>query len=475
MFERLKELIKGVFSRMFSKNTIQDATKIDIAVTDSMSLAIDQWTRLYENRAPWLSDTVQSMNIPASIATEMARLVTIEFTSEISKDDFLNKEYQVAIDSIRRYTEYACAKGGLVFKPYVVGDHIEVDMVQADSFFPTSYNSRGEITGAIFAEVKQEGKKQYTRLEYHNLTDQGYYITNTAYMYENAVISNQSQFNLGRQIPLTDVEDWSNLEEETLIANIDKPLFSYFKIPQANAIESNSPLGVSVYQRAIDLIMEADKQYSRILWEYEGSELAINASIDCFKLDREGNPILPEGKKRLYRSFDVDSNETKKLMEPFSPTIRDTSLFNGLNNILRKIEFNCGLAYGTLSDVNETDKTATEIKASKQRSYSTVKDIQKSLQNALEGLVYAMSTWAKIYKLDNTTINTDKDISFNWDDSLVLDKETELASMQADVAAGILRAELYLAKKYGVTEEEALKMMPEINSSGNDPFADTEE
>ena len=40
---------------------------------------------------------------------------------------------------------------------------------------------------------------------------------------------------------------------------------------------------------------------------------------------------------------------------------RDASFFNGLNQQLRRIEFNSNLAYGTLSDPNNTDKTAEEI------------------------------------------------------------------------------------------------------------------
>ena len=156
----------------------------------------------------------------------------------------------------------------------------------------------------------------------------------------------------------------------------------------------------------------------------------------------------------------------------FSPEIRDTSLFNGLNNILKKIEFNCGLAYGTLSDLQETDKTATEIKASKQRSYSTVKDIQNNLENALIDLVSVMDIVSKIYKLSN---NTSYDMSFNFDDSLILDKDLELASMLGDVSAGILRPEIYLAKKYGVSEEEALKMMPTYDDVTKSPYEGTEE
>lgn len=458
MFERIKALIRQVMNKLLNKGTIQNELKVDIAVTDRMANNIDLWIKLYENRAPWLSKTVKSANLSASIASEIARLVTIEFESEIVNNDYLNEQYQTVIKNIRRYTEYACAKGGLVFKPYINGSNIEVDYVQADGFYPTAYNSRGEITGAVFVETKVEGEYRYTRLEYHNLTSEGYKITNTAFMSRTAQLISDIE-DLGKQVPLSAVDDWAGLEPEVTITNVDKPLFCYFKMPGANTIEPSSPLGVSVFSRAIGLIREADKQYSRILWEYEGSELAIDADVDLFTKDRNGNSIMPEGKERLYRKLDMQDNNSK--WNVFSPAIRDSNLFNGFNQLLRRIEFNCGLAYGTISDVQDVDKTATEIKASKQRSYSTVKDIQNSLQDTLEHLAYVMNVWAVIAGLSD---NSDYEMSFNWDDSIIIDKDADLLSMQQDVASGLIRPELYIAKKYGVTEKEALKMMPDTAS-----------
>ena len=57
------------------------------------------------------------------------------------------------------------------------------------------------------------------------------------------------------------------------------------------------------------------------------------------------------------------------------------------------------------------------------------------------------------------------EVTFNWDDSIVIDKQAELLAMQQDGASGILRPEIYLAKKYGVTEKEALKMMPDTEET----------
>lgn len=480
MFDTLKEIIRGILKKMFNRNTIETKMNVDIAVSNDMSNAIGLWTQLYEDNAPWVNNkTVFSMNTAAGIASEFARLVTIEFKSEISNNDFLNKEYQVVIDNIRNYVEYACAKGGLVFKPYLSNGHIEVDMVQADMFFPTAYNSRGDITGTVFVETKTEGEYTYTRLEYHNLSKDGYLIRNSAFKKKNYnQIRTSMDQSLGQEIPLTDVEEWAGLEPEVLIKNVDRPLFSYFKMPLANTIDASSPLGVSVYARVSkDLLKKVDEQWSRVIWEFEGSELGIDIDADMLKKDEKGNPVMPQGKERLYRKLDIDPTATgTSQWNVFSPAIRDTSLFNGLNQLLRKVEFLCGMAYGTLSQVEETAKTATEIKASKQRSYAMVKDIQKSLQNALEGLMYSMSVWGQLGGLGVKPVDVEKDVSFQFDDSIIMDKDTELTIMQSDVASGLLRPEIYLAKRYGISEEEALKMLPDTATTIKaSPFDNTVE
>lgn len=473
MFSRLKKVIKGVVYNMLNRIDIAKELNIEIAMNDNMANAINLWSNMYNNSPPWINDEVVPLGIPGAIANELARLATIEFKSEINNNEGLNEIYQELIDVLRINTEYACAKGGLIFKPYFNGKNIEIDLIHQDNFLPISYNAIGEITAAVFLEYKIIGDKKYTRLEYHDFKEGNYTIKNIAYVKSNLVKDNS----LGKRTILASVPEWSQLQEEITINNITRPLFSYFKIPQANAIDVNSPLGVSCYAKASDLIKEADKQYSRILWEYEATEIAINASESLFVRKEDGAYELPKGKERLYRIFPWEDREGKRNLDTFSPGIRDSNLFNGLNNILRKVEFNCGLAYGTLSDINDVSKTATEIKTSRQRSYSTVKDIQKSLEKALKDLIVNMNDLAILYKLNISPIDIDKDVSFDWDDSLVLDKDSELESMRNDVSAGILRPEIYLAKKYGVSEEEALKMMPNVEDSikTKSPFDDLEE
>lgn len=453
MIKEIIERIRQVIRKMLGKENIRDAIGVDVAVSDKMAREIDLWSKMYKNKPPWKRKELKLCGLPAAIAGEFARLVTLELKTEITGNKFLNDEYQTVIDNIRTYTEYACAKGGLAMKPYVSDGHIEVDMVQADRFFPVKFNSRGEVIAAVFMETVTIGKQVYTRLEYHRHDEKTatYYIINKAFVRQD--LDNVEV--LGKEVPLSAVPEWADLEETVTIINVKKPLFAYFKIPNANNVDDSSPLGVSVYSRTVDDIKEADYQWTRILWEFEGSELAIDGDVSLFKRKENGEFDLPKGKERLFRMMDFDDD--KEQYKVFAPPIRDESLINGFNAILRRVEFNSGLAYGTLSDLNTVDKTAEEIKTSKQRSYSTVSDIQKALQKALEQLIYAMDV---IAQLSNLNGGKKYEVSFDWDDSIVIDKEQELQSMQQDATAGLIRKEIYIAAKYGVSEEEALKMMP---------------
>ena len=187
---------------MFNKETIQKAVNVDIAMSNEMYNKKQLWQQIYEDKAPWLSNTVSSMNVGAGVASELARLVTIEFQSEISNNDFLNKEYQTVIDNIRNYTEYACAGGGVCFKPYVSDGHIDVDVVQAINFFPTAYNSGGEITGCILPETMTKGDTTYIRIEYHNFNNSEHTIINRAFKQKNLGNFNLSTQSLGDEISL---------------------------------------------------------------------------------------------------------------------------------------------------------------------------------------------------------------------------------------------------------------------------------
>lgn len=447
IFMQIAEAVK----RLFSKE-IRDRVGVDIAVSRTMADKIKLWSDCYENKAEWLTDKYQGRHLPSAIAKEMARLVTLEFKSELTggkRAAYLSEAYSKLIADAPLYTEYACAKGGVILKPYLSGGYISSAYVQADSFFPTAFDGSGNITGCIFAERKVVGKKFYTRLETHDYSKSLYTVKNAAYLSDSADM-------LGKQVSLTAVPEWAELCTEVALKNFSRPLFCYFKMPGANQFDGCSPLGVSVFANAVDAIRDADEQYARLLWEFEGSELAVNVDITALENPEKGR--VPKHSKRLYRGFDSEN-----LYEVFSPAIRDQSLLNGLNDILRNVEHLSGLAFGTFSRIDDTEKTATEVKASKQRSYCTVSAIQKSLRKSLEEYLVCLENLCDFYSL----AQKDKtEQSFEFDDSLITDSETDQRIWLQEVAAGIMSPAEYRMRRYGETEQQALAALP--NPVGDD-------
>lgn len=422
---------------MLDKSAISRAAGTNIAASDSMCAARRLWSDMYLER--------EGLHLPSVISFEMARLITVEFNSRISgsnRAEFLDQCYREVIKNLRIPLEYGCAKGGLILKPYVSKGKILVDFIQADGFFPTQFDQSGRICGAVFVQRHTIGDRFYTRLEKHSLSG-------TEYRISNLVFCSRSRDWLGTPAELEDVPIWRDLSPSVTVANVKSPLFGYFRPAIANSIDPGSPEGVSVYANAVNLIRDADDQYKRLLWEFESGQRALIANSMAFRRGRDGKPVLPD--KRLYRTMDVEDMD---FFREWSPQLREAELSKGLNRILRQIEFSCGLAFGTISDVSSQDKTAEEVRMSKQRSYATVCDNQKALEIALRDLVYAMDVWCSLYGLaPRGKVN----VEFDFDDSVLADRCVQFEERHALVNSGIMKPWEFRMWYLGETEEQAKK------------------
>jgi A118 family predicted phage portal protein len=452
MFAKILQWIREVIQKMIGQSSVKQALNVDVAISSVMAEALNTWSLMYKNEADWLSDYVKSLNLAAAVSGEIARLVTIEMDVEISgsaRADYLNEQFERMEAKLREKVEQGCAKGGMMLKPYISGEQIAVDFVQADQFYPVSFDSNGNITACVFVDQRTVGSNYYTRLEYHMMTEQGCEIRNMAYR-------SSSQDTLGQPVPLGSVAEWASIEPQALITGINKPLYAYFRYPLANNIDPLSPLGVSCYSRAVDLIEDADTQWSSLMWEFESGKRAIFVDVLAFGKDSEGNPKLPD--RRLYRTLETGSAEGE-LYHEWTPEFRDASIRSGLDAILKRIEYNCGLAYGTLSDPQTVDKTATEIKTSKQRTYATIVDTQKALEDALEELIYAMDVWATLGNL--APAGTYQTV-YDFDDSVIVDKDMQFQQDLRLVNQGIMGKVEFRMRNFGESEEIARAKIAEI-------------
>lgn len=449
MFEKVKKWFLRGIDKMLSKSTVEEALKVKTAVSFEMEAAMNLWLKIFTNNAPWLNEDVRSLQLGASIAEEFARLTTLEMKSEITgsvRADFINEYYQKVLEDLKSHLALYNAVGGGYLKPFVKNNRFYIDYVAQTDCKPLQFDSAGNITSMVFSSQITKGDKRYTRLEVHTLEDTNYTIENKAYVTESY---NSSM--LGREISLFEVSEWADLEPRTVIENIEKPLFAYYKVPLTNNIDAKTCLGVSVYNKAIDSIRKADVQASRLDYEYESAERSIYADIDALRNQ--------EGKERRSKIVKTLNTGEDGFYKEFSPQLRDEGFIRGENKIKQEIEFQCNLAYGTISDPNTVDKTATEINASKQRSYASVSQMQNSLEKALKHLVYILDVYCDLYELAPAG---EYEVSAEWDDSIIVDTESEQRIRLQETNLGLGSKLDYLMWRYGLTEEQAQEKLDRI-------------
>lgn len=504
--------LKGIFNRMIGTRTLEQVLHITPFISSKMEQSIKLWSLMYENAAPWLQEPtyndptrIASLGLPSMIASEKARTALLEFKSEISvpveeieepnpdykpdekkayniqpetitvekplgdssRAEYLEKQYKKLKKQLREQIEYGIAKGGLVIKPYVTGEgeaiEIEFDYIQAENFYPIAFDANNNITEAVFIQTKVEKDIIYRRIEYHKLTLNGVEITNKAFKStNNQTQGDTSGVDLGQEISLKEVPEWKELLPRAAIGGVDRPLFAYFKMPEANTTDTSSPLGVSGFSRAVDLIKDADMQYSRVLWEFEAGEMAIDIDRTALNhvIDGEGNPhsVMNHLQRRLFRTLDMTNGDT---YNQFAPALRSQEYLDGLNAILMRIEDVTAMSRGTLSDASAEARTATEIKILKQRSFQANADIQAAIQECLENVIYVMNAYCDLY---NITPDGQYDVSFEWDDSIIVDVDTELNKMITLMERGILsKLEVRMWYK-GETKRQAEQALMEIES-----------
>ena len=468
--------LKGVIRRMLSPETIETALSIQPTISTKMKTAIELWRDMYMDNSPWLGqdETIKSLGLASMIASEKARTATIEMqikvTGESEKAKFVKKCYEKLQVDLRTNLEYGIAFGSFIIKPYVIKDEkgkysIEVSYTKATDFYPLSFSSDGKITEAAFLDRIIRKNVVYTKLEHHKLQGNTLTIENRAFKSENSnAILNNSYGELGTPVALTDIPEWAEEPPIVVINDTNSMLFAYFKMPGTNIIDLNSSLGVSGFAKAVDLIKDADTQYSNFLWEFEGGQLAIDVDRTALNplKDKDGRvvEVLPQRQNRLFRhSLDLGDDN---LYNVFNPEFRDASLINGLNNILMHIEDVCEMSRGSLSEVTYAEaRTATEMRILKQRSFAANKAIQEALERTLREYANIIDTYCDLYKI---VPDGSYDIAYCWDDSIIVDKDTEKQTDLIEVDKGLMSKVEYRMKWRGETQQQAEQALKDIQS-----------
>lgn len=446
MFDGIKKFWKGIM-RMFGYTTLKNIVGTDITLSEQMIDAINKWKQMLVGDAEWTNDSVESLKIEEGICREFADSVLVEMETNVDNER-LDKAYQKALENINEEFQEGLGLGSFILKP--LGPNTS-EYVSADKFIPIRFGDDGKLLDVGFLAVKCVGESDYyTKFERH-------YFTNGNLTIENKCFHSQSRNDIGMICSFDNVDEWATINPGPVVyPGMTQMDFGYYRNPIKNKIDG-SKCGVSIFESATGLIRKADVQGARYDWEFDSGERAIHVDNRALKQDKtSGRFEVAKLKKRLYRGLNLEDGKDRELFKEYSPEMRDEAYRRGLEEYKREIEFSVGLAYGDLSDVQQVEKTAEEVKSSKNRKYSRVTEIQKNLGNCLEDFVAGLAFYNGLY-------TSGYEFSCKFNDSILTSEEAERKRDREDVAMGVMSLVEYRMKWYNEDEETAKKNLPEQN------------
>lgn len=131
-----------------------------------------------------------------------------------------------------------------------------------------------------------------------------------------------------------------------------------------------------------------------------------------------------------------------------------------INDDLNYLSLKCGFGTDRYQFGATGAKTATEIISENSDMYRMIKKHEILLEDALRQLIQIIIRLGMIL---GNTLNPECEITIDFDDSIIEDKETERSRDRQDVSMGVMSLAEYRAKWYGESEEDAAKNLPEQN------------
>jgi len=471
MFKRLLNALKGGLAKLgLIKSLGKLSDHKNIELNEEMFQKIDIWKALYKGyHRDWHHIEYKTIEGPQTrrmdtlmmgktIASEMASLVynekcgisidkdtVSEFIDEVFKLNKFDKKFQ-------DYLEYSFAHGGMVIKPYIDNDKIMLSFVTADCFIPISWKN-DSIYEAVFPFEFKKRDKKYTHLEWH-LWENGVYVI------RNEVYESQNGTDLGVKVSLE--EFFPDLEEEARITGLKRAIFCYFKPNSANNIDTNSPLGISIYANALDTMRAIDTAFDSFNREFRLGKKRIIVPAHMVKT------VLDPNSGKMHRYFD-SSDETYEAFggEMDNDEIKETNItlrvdehVAAINALLNLFAMQTGFSSGTFTFDGQSMKTATEVVSEQSKTFKSKQSHEIIIEAALQELIGSIVAMGEMYKL--ITAPDDYEVTVTFDDSIAEDKGAEITQQIQLVSSGMQSRKRAIMRVHGVTEDDALEILQEI-------------
>lgn len=357
--------------------------------------------------------------------------------------------------------EMKSALGTVAYVPRVIGQEISesgdivpgnasgivLDYVTIENIYPLSWQN-GYISECAFSSEVTRGGKDYLYLQIHRREDNGnYVIENRIYRYDNEQLADEQ---------LVNVKGFENIPP-VVHTGSDKRQFVIDRPNIANNVNYLLPTGIAVYANAIDVL--------------QGVDIAYDSYVNEFKLGKKRIMVKPSAAQYLdgTPAFDPDDvvfyvmpedTEDGAVVTPIDMTLRTAEHNTGIQDQLNILSSKCGFGETYYRFDGGSVATATQVISENSTMFRTIKKMEIVLEQALVELCRIL------LRLGNTAMNAglneDVEISIDFDDSIIEDKQSEFSRDMQMLSAGIMNDWEFRAKYMNEDEATAKAALPKM-------------
>ena len=386
--------------------------------------------------------------------------ITLEGQKEQDFIDLVLTENNFTVKA-NEMQELKSALGTVAYVPRVIGQEISesgdivpgnasgivLDYVTIENIYPLSWQN-GYISECAFSSEVTRGGKDYLYLQIHRRGDNGnYVIENRIYRYDNEQLADEQ---------LVNVKGFENIPP-VVHTGSDKRQFVIDRPNIANNINYLLPTGIAIYANAIDVL--------------QGVDIAYDSYVNEFKLGKKRIMVKPSAAQYLdgTPAFDPDDvvfyvmpedTEDGAVVTPIDMTLRTAEHNTGIQDQLNILSSKCGFGETYYRFDGGSVATATQVISENSTMFRTIKKMEIVLEQALVELCRIL------LRLGNTAMNAglneDVEISIDFDDSIIEDKQSEFSRDMQMLSAGIMNDWEFRAKYMNEDEATAKAALPKM-------------
>nr|DAQ76006.1 MAG TPA: portal protein [Caudoviricetes sp.] len=418
-----------------------------------------------------------TLNMGKKIPEDWANLLMnekVSITLEGQKEqDFVDRVFDENNFLVKsnEMQEAAFALGTVAFIPRVVGmeatetgpipgsaSGIVMDYVTVEHIWPLAWQN-GIITECAFDSIVTVNGEQYCYLQIHHKVNDLYDIENRIYHYRND--------NVDAELALSDVPGFE-LVPPVVHTGSTRRQFVIDRPNIANNFD-DSPLGISVYANAIDIMKGVDIAYDSYVNEFVLGKKRIMVKPAATEF-LDGEPIFDSDDLVFYVLPEDVQNGA--IITPIDMTLRTAEHNTGIQDQLNLLSSKCGFGENHYRFDQGSVATATQVISENSTMFRTIKKHEIILEQVLIELCRI------VLHLGNTAMNAglneDVGISIDFDDSIIEDDQTNFSRDMQMLSAGILNDWEFRMRWMNEDEATAKAALPKMEDMTTEPQNEVE-